>query len=261
MNNYEAKQAARKARQLEKANKLREKSDTAYQRSHSYIEHIPPGQPILVGHHSEGRHRKALERSNHAMRESIEFDKKADYFERMAHTQSHVISSDDEDAIEKLKIKLTQLEKNQVEMKQTNREYKKGGWDAVTGMDEATKKELVHHLAKFPWMKLPFPAYALTNNNANIRRIKQRIAELEAKAKAPINEDIKGNGFIVSEHPDDNRIWVAFDEKPSKDICQLMRSNGFKFSRSRGNAWIRMLNQNGRWAASRVVNQLKEILG
>jgi hypothetical protein len=259
MNNYEAKQAARKARLLERAKKLREQSDAAYQRSHRYVENIPFGQPILVGHHSEGRHRSALSRSHRAMDESIKLDKKANYYERVATAQNHAISSDDEDAIEKLKIKVTQLEKNQLDMKQTNREYKKGGWDAVTGMDEVIKNELMHHMVKSPWGKQPFPAYSLTNNNANIRRLKQRIAELEAKAKTPAQADIVGHGFTVSEHPDDNRIWVTFDGKPSKAVCQVMRRHGFVFSPSRDNSWVRMLNQNGRWAVSRVITQLNEM--
>ena len=33
---------------------------------------IPFGQPILVGHHSERRHRRVIERADHAMRRSVE---------------------------------------------------------------------------------------------------------------------------------------------------------------------------------------------
>tara|TARA_R100000781_G_scaffold113591_1_gene82398 strand:+ start:7599 stop:8519 length:921 start_codon:yes stop_codon:yes gene_type:complete len=45
---------------------------------------IPFGQPILVGHHSERRHRKTIERADNAMRKSIEEDKKADEYRRRA---------------------------------------------------------------------------------------------------------------------------------------------------------------------------------
>jgi len=41
---------------------------------------IPLGQPILVGHHSERRHRRAIERSDNAMRKGIEESDKAKYF-------------------------------------------------------------------------------------------------------------------------------------------------------------------------------------
>lgn len=40
------------------------------------------GQPILIGHHSEKRHRKTIERADNAMRKSIEEDKKAEEYQR-----------------------------------------------------------------------------------------------------------------------------------------------------------------------------------
>ncbi len=45
---------------------------------------IPLGQPILVGHHSEKRHRKTIERADNAMRKSIEESKKAQEYENRA---------------------------------------------------------------------------------------------------------------------------------------------------------------------------------
>ena len=49
------------------------------------------GQPILVGHHSEGMHRAAIKRSSNAMDKCVEeskkaehYDSKAEYWERMA---------------------------------------------------------------------------------------------------------------------------------------------------------------------------------
>ncbi len=43
MNDYEAKQAARKARLAEKAQKLREASQAFYGKSHGYVAGIPAG--------------------------------------------------------------------------------------------------------------------------------------------------------------------------------------------------------------------------
>jgi hypothetical protein len=45
---------------------------------------IPPGQPILAGHHSEKRHRRDLERLDRAMSASVEHAGKADAFRRRA---------------------------------------------------------------------------------------------------------------------------------------------------------------------------------
>ena len=64
----------RKERQEVRAERYREYADNADKRataafnaSSAAVEHIPLGQPILVGHHSERAHRRALERSNSSM--------------------------------------------------------------------------------------------------------------------------------------------------------------------------------------------------
>ncbi len=67
------------------------KSTEAFNRAHDAVAGIPFGQPILVGHHSEKRHRAAIAKSDSAMRKSCEMaDKaeshahKAEYWERKA---------------------------------------------------------------------------------------------------------------------------------------------------------------------------------
>lgn len=59
------------------ADSARERSTTAFEKAIGMVSAIPMGQPILVGHHSERRHRNDLERSDNAMRKSLEEDKKA----------------------------------------------------------------------------------------------------------------------------------------------------------------------------------------
>jgi len=54
---------------------------------------IPFGQPILVGHHSERRHRKVLERADNAMRKSIEEQEKAESYARRAEYWEEKASS------------------------------------------------------------------------------------------------------------------------------------------------------------------------
>lgn len=60
------------------------KSNQYYKTSHAITENIPMGQPILVGHHSEGRHRRDLEKSWNAMGKSVEFSDKAESHESKA---------------------------------------------------------------------------------------------------------------------------------------------------------------------------------
>jgi hypothetical protein len=58
------------------------KADAAYQRAHAAVAMIPLGQPILVGHHSERGHRRAIARSHAAMDTSVAEMKTA---ERLRH--------------------------------------------------------------------------------------------------------------------------------------------------------------------------------
>jgi hypothetical protein len=51
--------------------------------------HIPMGQPILVGHHSERRHRRDLDRIDSKMRRSIEEGKKSEYYSDKSENLQH----------------------------------------------------------------------------------------------------------------------------------------------------------------------------
>src|SRR5262245_44345886 len=67
MNDYEAKQERRRQRLAERAEHKDTKARAALRRSDEIVRHIPPGQPILVGHRSEKRHRRDLAKSDRAM--------------------------------------------------------------------------------------------------------------------------------------------------------------------------------------------------
>ena len=67
MSEYEERKQARIDRYREKAEKARQESRQLSHESISMLEHIPPGQPILVGHHSEQGHRNLLKRSDQKM--------------------------------------------------------------------------------------------------------------------------------------------------------------------------------------------------
>ena len=62
MNSYEAKLEAKRERYEKKAEQLREEAERLHEHAHQMADVIPFGQPILVGHHSEGRDRRYRER-------------------------------------------------------------------------------------------------------------------------------------------------------------------------------------------------------
>ena len=121
--NRKERQEARADRYRELAEKANKQSNEASQLSRSMVEHIPLGQPILVGHHSERAHRSLLDRSWNTLGKSVKLSEKAEYFEQKAAAAENndAIYLGDDDAVERLEAKLADLEKKQEMMKETNK--------------------------------------------------------------------------------------------------------------------------------------------
>ena len=171
-----------------------------------------------------------------------------------------IIKSNDERAIEKLEEKLEDMKKLQEEMKAANRAIRlkdtEAGDDLLRemGYSEAAIKKL-----RAPDLcgRVGFPAYELSNNNANIHRVEERIKSLKA-AKERGSSEQEYKTFKVVENTDIMRYQIIFDDKPEAEIRDLLKSNGFKWAPSQG-AWQRQITANGEWALKRVVMKLKEL--
>ena len=124
---YQERKEARIDRMEERAAHAQAESTAASHAAHEIMRLIPPGQPILVGHHSERHHRRDLDKIDRNMRKSIEAGEKAAYYaSRAANAASnHAISSDDPDAVEKLEAKLAKLQAQQERDKAMNAWYRK----------------------------------------------------------------------------------------------------------------------------------------
>ncbi len=69
----------RRADRLEqRADRKDRESNEQHERSHAAVAGIPMGQPILVGHHSQRRHERALETSHAAMGRAVQASKEAE---------------------------------------------------------------------------------------------------------------------------------------------------------------------------------------
>lgn len=260
LNRYEQKQADRKARQAARAAKLRAQADEIHARTRRELSAIPFGQPILVGHHSEGRHRRLLARAQASTSKAFGIANQADELARRAATESNAISSDDEDAVTKLQAKLTSLEAAQTKMVAANKCVRKGDRAGLValGFTEQQAEDLFKpDLAG----RIGFASYALSNNNANIHATKARLARLQKVAQerqaiaagekaAPEPKNFTGGKLV--EDIDDNRLCLIFDAKPAAPIIAELKGRGFKWSPSRG-AWVRMLNNTARYQAAFVI--------
>lgn len=162
------------------------------------------------------------------------------------------ISADDPAAIEKLQKKLDGLERSQLIMKEVNAYYRKNGTcEGFPGMEAARAARLDESVRQaYSWDKQPFPSYALTNNSAEIRRLKQRIEKLTVNQEVGFVGWTFDGGEVVA-NSEENRLQILFDEKPDEQKRSALKGNGFKWSPSQG-AWQRQLNDNAIYAASRM---------
>ena len=257
-NDYEIKISGRIERYLRLAERAREEAARYRGMADKISGLIPLGQPILVGHHSERRHRRDLDRIQRWYRKQIELNQEADEYERKAKAaeESHSVSSDDPEAVAKLKEKLASLEAKQESMKQANKLFKAGGWEALAGLLDPEEIKDCKRYFQFSQSQVPYPSFALQNNNGNMARIRQRIEQLKQRPAEKTQEEIKGDGFRVVECPDDNRIRIYFDSVPSPEIRGILKHNGWRWSPTAG-AWQRQLNANGRNSAEHVISRLE----
>lgn len=84
---------AKQERATERAERFEQRAETAesastslYNRAHTMADAIPFGQPILVGHYSEGRDRRFRERISRTFERAFEAGDTATYYERRAAT-------------------------------------------------------------------------------------------------------------------------------------------------------------------------------
>jgi len=254
MNAYEEKQEARRERYLDRASSAASEARSLHDRAHKMAECIPFGQPILCGHHSEQRDRNFRANIHNTYGKAFAAQDKAKYYQDKADSVGKSgISSDDPDAVAKLKEKLVGLEATQERMKAANVLVRKKNTQGL--LDMGFTQEGIGFLMTPDYAgRVGYPSYALTNNNATIRATKKRIEELEAAAQIE-NKEKEFDGFTYKE--EDNRAQFIFPGKPDEETRALLKSNAFKWSPSRG-AWVRQLTGNGKYAAERVIIKLTE---
>lgn len=166
------------------------------------------------------------------------------------------ISSDRDDAAELLAQKLAGLESLQAKMKQINaahRAFKKNpaSLGKNTKLTDQEKATIRNYEPQYSWEPNPFPPYALSNNNANIRRVRQRLAEVEARAKDQTSEQDIGDIKLV-DNVDANRLQIFFPDKPDADTRTQLKRNGFRWSPKNG-CWQRMRGNNATYAARSIL--------
>lgn len=205
---------------------------------------IPMGQPILVGHHSERRHRKHLERIESKVRKGYEALKQAERLEDRAEAaeKRSAIDSDNPNAIELLKNKIAMMEKQRDQNKKINQLVRAASnskelqglilnqWPDFKDADLIASK-LMEKGDK------GVPTWWFTNHSAEIRRLKKRIEQLQAMEENQF-PTIEKNGITVCLL--EGRIVMSMDFIPSKEDRLKLKSAPLSFKWSPKNkAWVR----------------------
>lgn len=152
------------------------------------------------------------------------------------------IYTGDADALDRLEAKITKAEAIQERMRATNatiRRHKKEGPQAqiaallAMGYQQGIARKL---LEPDFCGRIGFADYQLTNNSANIRRMKQRVEHISRLQDTPAVES-EGENARVELCPSENRIKLFFPGKPEATIRERLKRGGFRWSPTQG-AWM-----------------------
>ena len=188
------------------------KSEQRGKAADAILEHIPPGQPILVGHHSERRHRRDLNTVHRNIGASVELAAKAanqaaraDEIDRQT---DRAIYDDDPDAIERLSEKIAAMVQEREDMKAANATYRKDHKAELAAMTPYERGQAV-----------PYPSYAISNLGGNIGRAKVRLARLRSE---------KENG------PTDRTITARYDGECAECGTTITAGEMIRYNRTQG---------------------------
>lgn len=156
--------------------------------------------------------------------------------------------------IDRYKAELESMKRNHEKMKEGNKRIKqaqKTGEDLTQYLTETFG--IVPHMIDWT-MKFGF---GLQNNNANIKRVEQRIKDLEAKEQKRNEEPQKSykfdGGEVVMNYEAD-RVQIFFDNRPTAQELAAWKAKGlnsFNWSPS-NNCWQRKITPNAIWSTKRM---------
>lgn len=149
--------------------------------------------------------------------------------------------------LERYRAELDGMKKNHELMKEGNKKIKEAHKTSAD-ISEYLKTTfgVAPHMIEWT-MKFGF---GLSNNLANIKRVEDRIKLLEKKetiAATSGNKETDFNGVKVVENYEIDRLQIIHESKPSAEVIQILKKNGFKWSPS-NKAWQRQLTENAKWS-------------
>lgn len=150
------------------------------------------------------------------------------------------IMAGDADAVERLEAKIAKAENLQLRMRAANKVVKSKKIDdaakIIALIEQGFSPSSAAELLKPDFAgRVGFADYMLTNNNANLRRMKQRVEQITAAQSTPATETQNDEtGITVEDVPAENRVRIFFPGKPEADVRTKLKSNGYRWAPSLG---------------------------
>lgn len=258
--NYNEKVANKIVRYKELAAKNKTVSQAMFERAKSLADQVPMGQPVLVGHHSEKRHRRLLNTVDRAMSKGLESSERADFFERRlkGSVQNKTISSDNPDATKLLEKKIQLLENLRDEYKRVNKICKDKKLTTEKKMFQLvevfsySKEDAAKFLTPDYMNRIGIPDYQVKNNTALLSDTKKRLERLRLTQSIPESETKKEN-CTIKINQTDNRVQISFDTLPDEKIRRELKENGFHWSPVLL-LWMRKISNAAIFEANRITD-------
>lgn len=171
------------------------------------------------------------------------------------------IRSGDPDAIERLSAKLESCRKWQERMREGNKAIRAAKGDRAKAIANLTaigfKEDDACGLLNPDFAgRIGFPAYMLSNNNAEIHRIEKRIRDIEsmqAKAESDGGSGEGESGIRFEVDAAAARVKLYFPDKPDEQTRAGLKAHGFRWS-PRNKAWQAYVNY-------RTIRYAREVAG
>lgn len=186
------------------------------------------------------RNQKASDAADKRTRELVEYRVKVlDAIRKTLCPELRPIMSGDDDATDRLAEKIATAEAEQARMTAANaaiRKHKKAGASAqvtalmALGYSHALATAILEPDAMG---RIGYASYQLTNNNANIRRMKERLAQV-SEAHASVVTEIEGAHARMEDNPPENRVRLYFPGKPDLATRSALKAKGFRWSPTLG---------------------------
>lgn len=241
---------AKMTRRREWAEKADARSEAAAQKASALAERIPLGQPILVGHHSERRHRRDADRIRSGFQRAHEEAQKAEHHRQRADGLERALNrsvfSDDLDAVAALEARIAERTAALERMKAINKAFRSDtSWELLAtsaqarverlaalvangAITRAEALDIAHHWTVCPHETKPYPAYAVSNLRADITRNVKRLEEVKARQQRAEAAESSPDGVRV-EDLGNGYSRVTFAEKPARDVLDALRAAGYRW--------------------------------